>query len=520
MFVVGDIIRNNATQYPNKIGLIWEGNRFTWWQTDERVNRLTHGLFRLGLSKGDGVGIMLRNCHQWVETGLAVAKGGFRMVPANLMLKERELIFILNDSDAKVLVVDAQMADMVARMVAELPQVEHVIGVHEGHGLDLDFEQLLADSPAHDGRWPVSGDDVLMTIYTSGTTGQPKGAMLSQYNMSSAAVCEGYEYRLVPTDVCMNFVPLFFIGGWGSTCLPFLLRGCTHHILSFDPEKVLAKIEEEKVTCTIMVPTIINMLTNHPSVSNYDYSSLRAIPFAGSALPVEHWRKARKIFGDVFVSAYGFTEGCGTVCILQPEDVNVDGTEKEVRRLASCGKAMAQTAIRLVDPDGNDIPPGYKEIGEISVKGSTIFKGYWKDPPATAEALKDGWFYTGDLATRDEDGFLYIVDRKKDMIISGGINVYPREIEEIIYTHPAVLDCCVIGVPDEKWGETVRAVITVKPTMEVVPEEIMDLCARNLASYKKPTAVDIVPDIPKTASGKLLKRELREQYWKGHERKV
>jgi acyl-CoA synthetase (AMP-forming)/AMP-acid ligase II len=269
-----------------------------------------------------------------------------------------------------------------------------------------------------------------------------------------------------------------------------------------------------------MVPTIINMLCNHPSVGNYDYASLRAIPFAGSALPVEHWHKATEIFGNVLLSCYGFTEGCGTVSVLQPEDVNPHGDEKDVRRLSSCGKAMVQTAMRLVDEKGDEIPAGSDAVGEICVKGATIFKGYWKLPDATEEALKAGWFYTGDLARQDDDGFFYIVDRKKDMIISGGINVYPREIEEVIYTHPAVMDCSVIGVPDEKWGEGIKAVITLKPGMQTTPEEITHLCLEKLASYKKPASVDIVEDMPRTASGKILKRELRDQYWEGRERKV
>jgi acyl-CoA synthetase (AMP-forming)/AMP-acid ligase II len=409
---------------------------------------------------------------------------------------------------------------MINGMITELSGVEHVIGVYEGHGLNLDFETMIRENPADDAFWPVSPEDLFMTIYTSGTTGNPKGAMLTHANLTAASLCEGYEYRLVPSDICMTCVPLFFIGGWGSTCIPFLLRGCTQHILSFDPEAVLRQIHEEKVSCVIMVPTIINILCNHPDVNKYDYSSLRAIPFAGSALPVEHWRRAEEVFGKVMFSAYGFTEGCGTVCLLQPEDVDTGGDEKAVQRLASCGKAMAQTAMKLIDEKGKDIPLGSEEVGEILVKGPTILKGYWKQPEATEEALKNNWFHTGDLARRDEDGFYYIVDRKKDMIITGDINVYPREIEEVIYTHPAVMDCSVIGVPDPKWGETIKAVITLKEGMTTSPDEIIRLCTKNLAPFKKPTSVDIVDDMPRTASGKILKRELRDLYWKDRKKKI
>ena len=520
MFVVGDILRNNSQQYPSKIGLVYEEKRFTWHETEARVNRLSQGLLKLGLKKGDGVGLLSRNCHQWIETALSLAKLGLRMVPLNMMLREKELTYIINDSEARLLIVDAQKTEMIKGMVGNLPGVKWVIGLHEDHGFNLDFEMMIQENLSEDPKIPVFPEDLFMTIYTSGTTGHPKGAMLTHANLVAAAICEGYEYRMIPNDVTLTCLPLFFIGGWGSTCLPFLLRGCTQHIVNFDAETVLRLIQDEKITCLIMVPTIINIVTNHPNVRKYDYSSLRSIPFAGSALPVEHWRRAMDVFGNVFLSAYGFTEGCGTVCVLQPEDVNPRGNEKEVRRLASCGRAMVQTVMKLLDEKGREIPEGSEEVGEICVKGPTLLKGYWKLPEATAESLRDGWFYTGDMARRDEDGFFYIVDRKKDMIITGGINVYPREIEEVIYSHTAVMDCLVIGVPDEKWGETIKAVITIKPGMKVTSEEIINLCKENLASYKKPTSVDIVEEMPRTASGKLLKRELRDQYWQGRERKI
>ncbi len=520
MFVVGDIIRNNAMQHPDKIGLVHDGKRFTWKQTEARVNSFAQGLIKLGLKKGDGVGILVRNCHQWVESALAMAKLGLRMVPLNMMLKENELTYIIDNSETRFLLVDASMSDMARGMLSNLTGVDRVIGYHDGHGFDLDYENIISENSPDDPFWPVSPEDISMVIYTSGTTGHPKGAMLTHANLAAASVCEGYDYRVIPSHITMNYIPLFFIGGWGSTCLPYLLRGCTQHLLTFDPEKVLNLIQEEKVNITIMVPTMINMLTNFPDVAKYDCSSMEAIPFAGSPLPVAQWKKAVDVFGNIFVSCYGFTEGCGTLTVLQPEDVNPFGNEKEIKRLGSCGKPMVQTAAKLVDYDNNEIPLGSDNIGEICIKGPTIFKGYWKLPEATKEALQDGWFHTGDLAQRDEDGFYYIVDRKKDMIISGGINVYPREVEEVIYTHPAVMDCSVIGVPDEKWGETIKAVITRKPGMNVTFEEIIALCQEKLASYKKPTSVDIVDDLPRTASGKILKRELREQYWTAKDRKV
>lgn len=512
MFVIGDIIRNNAAKFPHKVGLIHDGVRFTWQQTEERVNSLAQGAIAAGAKKGDGIGILLRNCHQWVECALMAAKLGLRMVPLNMMLGVPELLHIINDSGIRFLVADAGKAEIVSELLSETTPIEKVIGCGGDHAFDEDFEALIERHSPLDPSWQVSPDDISVIIYTSGTTGFPKGAVLTHANLVAAAICEGYEYRLTPSSITTTFIPLFFIGGWGATCLPYLMRGCTQHILSFDAETVLRLFEEERINCTVMVPTMINILCNHPDVRSFNLSSIRSIPFAGSPLPVEHWRRAVDIFGNVFVSMYGFTEGCGTISILQPEDVDPYGGDVKSQRMSSCGRPMIQTAMKLVDAGGREVPPGSDETGEIQVKGPTIFREYWNLPQASAEVLQDGWFKTGDLARRDEHGFYYIVDRKKDLIISGGINVYPREVEEVIYTHPSVMDCAVIGVDDEKWGETVKAVITLKPGKQVTESEIVDLCRKNLASYKKPTSVSIIEEMPRTASGKILKRRLRETF--------
>ena len=217
MFVVGDIIRNNAMQHPDKIGLVHEGNRFTWKETEARVNSFAQGLIKLGLKKGDGVGILLRNCHQWVESALAMAKLGLRMVPLNMMLREHELTYIIDNSETRLLLADANMADMVRGMLSNLPGVDRVIGYHDGHGFDLDYEKIVSENPQNDPFWPVSPEDISMVIYTSGTTGHPKGAMLTHANLAAASVCEGYDYRVIPSHIAMNYLSLFFIGGWGST---------------------------------------------------------------------------------------------------------------------------------------------------------------------------------------------------------------------------------------------------------------------------------------------------------------
>ncbi|RMF92667.1 MAG: long-chain-fatty-acid--CoA ligase [Candidatus Schekmanbacteria bacterium] len=520
--VVGDIVRNNARNYPKKTSFIFESNRFTWAQTDERVNRLANFLLSLGLKSQDPVGLLSRNCHQWFETAFAVAKAGLKLVPLNMAFVAAELEQIANDAGIKVLIVEDTKVEIANELKKKCPTVETLIGIchDKEHGLENDFEKIIENGKPQDPNIEVSKDDVFLHIYTSGTTGVPKGAMLTHYNNVSEGICAGYEFRLLPHDIALSALPLYFIGGWGGTALPALVRGCTHVIINFDPDKFLETVQREKVSYTILVPTIINILINHPDLEKYDLSSIRVIPFAGSPLPVELWKRAAAKFGNVFQSIYGLTEVCATITVLPPEEVSLEGDAKKVERLASIGKAMIGSAARVVDDDMNDIKPGSGEVGEIVLRGNTVMKGYWNAPEITEETFRGGWLHTGDLAQVDEDGFIYITDRKKDLIISGGKNVYPREVEEVLYKHEAILDACVIGVPDEKWGETVKAVVVLKEGKNVAEEEIIEFCKQHLASYKKPTSVDIVKELPRTSSGKILKRKVREKYWEGKESKL
>lgn len=520
--VVGDILRNNAKNYPSKIGFIYGDNRFTWAQTDERVNKLANSLISMGLKPQDAVGLLSRNCHQWFETAFAVAKAGLKLVPINMAFVSAEIEQIANDAGIKLLIAEDTKADLAKELKSKCKTIKNLIGIeHNGpHSLENDYEKLIEKGKNEDPEVKVSKDDVFLHIYTSGTTGIPKGAMLTHHNNVNEGLCAGYEFRLLTQDIALSALPLFFIGGWGGTALPALVRGCTHVIIDFNPDLFLQTVQKEKISYTILVPTIINILLNHPDLEKYDLSSIRVIPFAGSPLPVELWKKAAKKFGNVFQSIYGLTEVCATITVLPTEEVALDGDAKMVERLGSIGKAMIGSSARVVDEDMNDIEPGSGEVGEIVVRGNTVMKGYWNAPEITAEGFRGGWLHTGDLARLDEDGFIYITDRQKDLIISGGKNVYPREIEEVLYRHEAVLDACVIGVPDEKWGETVKAVIVLKKGEEATGEEIIEFCKKNIASYKKPTSVDFIEALPRTASGKILKRKVRETYWKDKSSKL
>ncbi|MBI5373829.1 MAG: long-chain-fatty-acid--CoA ligase [Candidatus Schekmanbacteria bacterium] len=520
--VVGDILRNNARNYPNKTSFIYENFRFTWSQTDERVNRLANGLLSMGLKVQEPVGLLSRNCHQWFEAAFAVAKAGLKLVPLNMAFVAGEIEQIANDCGMKFIIAEDTKFELVEAVREKCPSLKGVIGLSHDkkHSFEFDFEKIIESNRSTDPEIPVSKDDTFLHIYTSGTTGVPKGALLTHHNNVNQGLCAGYEFRLLPDYVAMTTLPLYFIGGWGGTALPALVRGCSHVIINFDPEKFLSTVQKEKVSYTILVPTIINVLLNHPTVENYDLSSVRVIPFAGSPLPVQLWKKAIVKFGDVFQSIYGLTEVCATITVLHREDVALDGDEKKTARLASIGKAMVGSSARVVNQDMDDVKPGSDEVGEVVLRGNTVMKGYWNSPEVTAEAFRGGWLHTGDLARVDEEGFIFITDRQKDLIISGGKNIYPREIEEVLYRHPAIMDVCVVGVPDEKWGETVKAVVVLKNGMSATEEQIIDFCKQHLASYKKPTSVDIVKELPRTSSGKILKRKVREKYWEGRDSKL
>jgi len=313
-------------------------------------------------------------------------------------------------------------------------------------------------------------------------------------------------------------VPAFHIG-FAWSMLVYLYRGCTQVVMRrFDPPAVLDAIERERITSTIWVPTMIISLLQEPDVENRDLSSLRLIMYGASPMPVPVLERAISTLGPVLMQVYGLSEQSGALSRLPREEHVLNGTEADRRRLASCGKEMLSDWVRIVDDQGMDVAPG--QVGEIIARGPNIMVGYWREPEHTAQALRDGWLYTGDLAKMDEDGYIYIVDRKKDVIISGGENISSREVEEAVYIHPAVLECAVIGIPDPKWGEAVAALVVLKPGQTATEEEIIQVCQENLAGYKKPRTITFVESLPRTPMGKVMKEALREEYWKGYERRV
>ena len=515
--VVGDLIRRTAARFPEREGVVFEEKRFTWKEVNSRINSLSNALLAFGLKKQDRVAILCGNCNQYLEFYMASAKAGMIGVPLNARFLGKELTYLLNDSGANTLFVDEEYLETVKGMSSELKDVKNYIGIGDNHPFDYDFEELIQQYPDHEPEVVVEEEDIYVLAYTSGTTGRPKGAIITHKNGVAAGNIYVIEMRLTPFDRFMAVGPFYF-GAAAGQRFPSLLRGCTLVITSFEPSGLFRVIDKEKITVFFSNPVAINMLINHPDRDKYDLSSIRYIGLTAAPLPVEILREAKKLFGDVFFPNYGMTETGPTGTILQTEDYADEGALS--KRMGSIGKAVVNMDVKVVNEDGEEIARDGKAVGEILLKGDNVSSGYWNDPEKTKESIKDGWLYTGDIATVDEDGYIYIVDRKKDMIISGGINIYPREIEEILYTHPSVMHATVIGVPDEKWGETPKVVIVLKKGAKATEEEIIELCKANLASYKKPSSVEFVDSLPMTPTGKILKREIRKKYWEGREKQV
>jgi acyl-CoA synthetase (AMP-forming)/AMP-acid ligase II len=397
--------------------------------------------------------------------------------------------------------------------------VKLYISLSRGFSSMIDYETLLGNSSPEEPVAEVGLDDIASIEYTSGTSGYLKAAMLTHRNDLSMAKKEfllpGLE--LNRNSVMCHVAPLTH--GTIAMALPTIVVGACNLILpGFDPKLVLETIEKEKVTHILLVPTMINLMMAHPDVKKYNLSSIRTILYAASPMPASRVKQAVDLFGPVLIQCYGLHETTATVTYLSKEDHVHEGDPKKIKRLASAGIPTMENDVRVVNENGEDVKPG--EVGEVIERGDDSMLGYWNDPELTAETIIDGWVYTRDMATVDEDGYIYIVDRKGDMIISGGFNIYPFEVEEVFYRHPAVFEAAVVSEPDDHWGENVKAVVVLKEGISATEEELIEFCKQHLASYKKPKSIDFVSELPRNAQGKLLRRILKQKYWEGQERMV
>jgi acyl-CoA synthetase (AMP-forming)/AMP-acid ligase II len=517
---VGTLFTKAARSFPERLAIAYGEKEWTYREANERVNRLANALRGLGIQKGSNVAILLHNCPEFLETLFACFKAGIGSVPTNFRLHPKECSFIIDNSEAEAVILGEDFRDPLSALRGEMPRVKHYICITEPLEGMLRYEALIKDQPSTFTDEEVERDHLAWLFYTSGTTGRPKGAMLTHHNLMImtmnfyADMCS-----LGPEDAILHGAPLSH--GSGLYCLPNVAKAAANIILpskTFDPKIVFETIQRRRVTNIFMAPAMIKRLILSPEIDRYDLSSLRCINYGGAPILVEDLKAAVKKMGQVFVQLFGQAEAPMTISYLRKEEHLLEGTEEQMKRLTSAGIPRTDLEVKIVDDMDRDLPPG--KMGEIVVRGEVVMKGYWKSPEATAETLRGGWLHTGDLGIMDEKGYVYILDRAKDMIISGGENIYSREIEDVIIKHPAVLEVAVIGVPDEKWGESIKAIVSLREGKKATEEEIVNFCKEYLASFKKPKSVEFIDAIPKNAYGKVLKRELREKYWKGESRRV
>ncbi len=511
--LIGELMARNARKFPDREAMVYGDTRLTYKQFNARINQLAHAFMDLGLKKGSKVAILSFNNNQYMEAYFAVGKIGAVAAPLNFRLHPEELTYIVDHADAEAFIVGEPFVDAVRAIQKGLPKVKHYISISEKpvDGM-LHFETWIAKYPDTEPLVLVDDDDPLFIMYTAGTTGRPKGAVLTHKNemvmwmlaasyvMSEAGLGDMWDYR------AFGAPPIFHLAAFGFCQFMFFI-GATVVLPTevFNPAYILETIEKERIDAILLVPAMAFFLLMVPDIEKYDTSSLKVWASGAAILPTETRRQIQKHFRNVRIfDLFGMTEMSPVVCTLRPSEV--EGRENSV------GRALPFIEIRLVDDKDNDVPVG--EVGEAIYRGPTVLKEYYKNPKATAEAMRNGWFHSGDLLRQDKEGFFYVVDRKKDMIISGGENIYPAEIEEVLFQHPKILEAAVIGIFDEEWGESVQAIVVCKPGEAMTAEDVVDHCKRHLASYKKPKGVDFMDVLPRNPAGKVLKTVLRENYGK------
>lgn len=518
MLTVGHIMDKNSMFYPKKPATIYGDKRISYSEINTRINKFANALTKLGVKKGDRVAVLLFNSDLYPQINFALAKKGAVGVPLNYRLKGKEIGYIVNNSEPVVFITEKAFLDLVSGISSGLPSVRHYIATDTEEAGVLNFEKLVAPELPSFETVDVNENDLLFINYTSGTTGLPKGAMITHRNVLADATARAISFHYQEDDRVLIATPIFHAAA-GLGLMSCFLFGATAVILrDFIPAQFLETIERERITAGGGVPAQVIFCLEDPSIGKFDYSSLRYWIYGAAPMPVDRIKAAMEAFKCKFLQGFGQTESTSFLTVLSAEDHSIEDQELLTKRLTSCGRGAINIDVRVVDD--NDHPVASGEVGEIVARSASVMKGYWKNPNATAETLRNGWLHTGDLATMDEEGYIYICDRKKDMIISGAENIYPMEIENAISSHPGVLEVAVIGVPDPKWGEAVKAIVVPRPGVSLSEQEIIQYCAENIAGYKKPKSVEFLEALPRNATGKVLKFELREKYWKDHSRRI
>ena len=515
-------LRYAEQQYPRRTAVVCNDNRFTYAQFADRARRLGGALRQAGIQPGDRVAFLTTNCHRLLEAYYGVLEAGAVLLPLNFRLAAGELGYVLNDAGASLLFVEQQFLGQVESFRRDIPCVRmfcRLDGAPEAPWLAPDnYEGLLAAATPHRAEIASIDENALAELfYTSGTSANPKGVMLTHRNVYLHAlhVCLGLQIERGTVE--LHTIPLFHANGWGVAHFLTLLGGTHVMIQRFDPKEIFRLIEKEGVHTCSLVPIMATALVNCPERPNYNLSTLRRIVIGGAASSPTLIREVEEKLACECFSGYGLTETSPTLSV-SPMKSGMDWQgEQRFTGQAMTGYAIPGVDLRVVDPNDKDVPHDGHSIGEIIVRGDGVMEGYWRQPEASAEALRGGWFHTGDMATLNEDGYALIVDRKKDIIVSGGENISSLELEKAILAHPAVLEVGVIPVPDAKWGEVPRALVVLKPNAAATEWELIEFCRSRLAHYKCPRSFEFVDSLPKTGTGKILKKDIRKKYWQGQE---
>ncbi len=519
--LINDFLRRAVRLYPSKTAIVDADRRYSYADFGRRVNQLGHALLSLGVRQGDRVCILSPNSHFFLESYYGVTQIGAILVPLNFRLTAADHQYIINHAGVTVMLVDHEYVPVIEQIRAELPNVTYWIVAHDsGAAPDgwTDWEALIADRPGTD--TPVveqDENDVTSINYTSGTTARPKGVMLTHRNVYINAYNFIAHLRIRHDDVELWTLPMFHANGWGG---PFAITamGATHVVLrAVKDSEIFRLIEQERVTFACMAPAVLSTILNYTDAARHNITTRPRFVVAGAPPPAAFIERMEKELGWEFIQIYGLTETAPILTVSHPDHNWRDG---DFRRRARAGIEAIGVDIQILDDAGNPVPKDGTTVGEVCARSNVVLKGYWLQPEETDAAIYDGYFHTGDLGVWDETSSINIVDRKKDVIISGGENISSPEIEDALYKHPAVLECAVVGVPSEKWGETPKALIVLRDGQMITEDEIIAFSREHLAHFKCPTSVEFVESLPRTATGKLQKFVIRERYWAGVERRV
>ena len=525
MYKLGDIPRKSALSYPDREAIFFEGTRLTYKEFNDRVNRLANALTDKGFVQKERLAVLTENTFKFLEVYFAAGKLGMSVTPLNTRLSDDELIFIVNDSESCCLFVGEGYEKKGVDIIKALPKVreciffdEKVEGFIDYQEMNVNgftsYEDMLDTASESEPEVEVEEDEMAILMYTGGTTGLPKGVMMSHRGIMTAIISANLSSKFTKEDTTCFVLPLFHVSFWPALTL-LMVGGKVAINRKPAMENILKLIQDEKCTHINAVPTIYGWLLQVENIEQYDLSSLRSVMYAGSPFPTELLKQCLQKFGNILSQGYGMTEACG-VTMLAEEDHVLEGEKSKL--LVSAGKPSICAEVKIFDKQDNELKTG--EIGEIVVKGRHVMMGYWKNPELTRKTLRGGWYHTGDMGYMDENGYLFLVDRKADMIVTGGENVYPKEVENVLYTHPAVAMAAVVSAPDKKWGERVQAAVVLKENKAATEEDLIEYCKKRLAGYKCPKAISFESSLPTTPVGKILRKDLKKKFWEGQERSI